>query len=73
MSLQFCSWLSPTTRAKQSEERRATMKRKGVLPLVTISAVLCLAGTDRGGAEVNQTSDGPQPARLYIRLLGTSH
>jgi hypothetical protein len=48
------------------------MYRKGVLPLATISAVLCLAGMDFCSAEVNQAAEGPPPARLYIRLLGTS-
>jgi len=48
------------------------MKRKGVLPNVAISAVLCLVGIDFCSAEGNKASEGPPPARLYIRLLGTS-
>ena len=52
--------------------RSTMMIRKGVLPLVTISAVLCLAGMDFCSAELNKAPEGPPPARLYIRLLGTS-
>ena len=48
------------------------MRRKGVLTLVTVSTVLCLGCMIPCSAEVNQASEGAPPARLYIRLLGTS-
>jgi hypothetical protein len=48
------------------------MKRKGVLPLMTISAVLCLGDIGPSSAGVKQAARDPQPARLYVRLLGTS-
>jgi hypothetical protein len=48
------------------------MKQQGVVPVVSLCAVLCLTGVTNGGGNENQAAVNPQLAQLYVQLLGTS-
>lgn len=48
------------------------MKQNGVIGMVSLCAILCLAGMSSGGDKENQPAVNPQLAQLYVQLLGTS-
>ena len=48
------------------------MKQQGIVPVMSLCAVLCLTGMTNGGDKENQAAVNPQLAQLYVQLLGTS-